>query len=218
MVQPGRISLFWLNGRQSLVTHAYYILLLKGCHLFFCLFSLGIAREPSDLQVATSSSYPSLERFGTCVKEVAASISEPWLALRVGNPPQKSKHQDGLFWKYLEKDNVWPLPSMPSPLCTVCNDPGTINWTLRFKDKDGILLLGNLVTPINLCLTNPLKIWCSTLQLRAASKDSSRCCNPNTFINYLFSDVYQGALGQQEWRAAPWVRTLQLLSLSHFTL
>lgn len=136
----------------------------------------------------------------------AASISEPRLALRVGNPPRKSKHHDGLFCKYLEKDNVWALSSVPFPLCTVCNDPGTINWTPRFKDKDGILLLGNLVTPINLCLTNPLKIGCSTLQLRAASKDGNRCYNPNTFINYLSSDGYQGPLGQQEWWTAPSMR------------
>lgn len=33
------------------------------------------------------------------------------------------------------------------------------------KIRVGILLLGNLVTPINLCLTNPLKIWCSGPQL-----------------------------------------------------
>lgn len=52
-----------------------------------------------------------LPSFGCEIRQMdshigAASISEPRLALRVGNPPQKSKHHDGLFGKYLEKDNV----------------------------------------------------------------------------------------------------------------
>ena len=77
----------------------------------------------------------------------------------------ESKHHSGLFRKYLEKENVWSLLSwLYLRVLWVMIQRESIGHCI-LKIRTGILLLGNLVTPINLCLTNPLKIWCCSLQL-----------------------------------------------------
>ena len=103
---------------------------------------------------------------GRCVIDImlllpSLSLASP--SLQDSSP--ESKHHSGLFRKYLEKENVWPLLSwLYLHVLWVMIQRESIGHCI-LKIRIGILLLGNLVTPINLCLTNPLKIWCCSLQL-----------------------------------------------------
>ena len=103
---------------------------------------------------------------GRCVIDImlllpSLSLASP--SLQDSSP--ESKHHSGLFRKYLKKENVWPLLSwLYLHVLWVMIQRESIGHCI-LKIRIGILLLGNLVTPINLCLTNPLKIWCCSLQL-----------------------------------------------------
>ena len=103
---------------------------------------------------------------GRCVIDImlllpSLSLASP--SLQDSSP--ESKHHSGLFRKYLEKENVWPVLSwLYLHVLWVMIQRESIGHCI-LKIRIGILLLGNLVTPINLCLTNPLKIWCCSLQL-----------------------------------------------------
>lgn len=65
-----------------------------------------------------------------------------------------------LKWKMFDCSSPWRYLHV---LCVMIQRESIGHCILKIRI--GILLLGNLVTPINLCLTNPLKIWCSSLQL-----------------------------------------------------
>lgn len=140
-----------------------------------------------------------MQIFQMCLPNIAASASEPWLPLPSGGSSPKIKAPMMVYFGSILKrimfDRSPPCLSL-YVLCVMIQRQSIGHCILKIRMR--ILLLGNPVTPINLCLTNPLKIWCSAPQFRAASKDGNRCCYPNTFINYLSSDVYQGPLGQQE--------------------
>lgn len=99
---------------------------------------------------------------------ISVTLLSPSLSLTIPSLQDfspKSEHHPGFFWKHFEMENDWPLLSWLylHVLCVMIQRESIGHCILKIRI--GILLLGNLATPINLCLTNPLKMRCSGLQL-----------------------------------------------------
>lgn len=183
------------DGEPPLTPHADHIFILQASRLFFWLYRLLKTGGACDLQAAVFPCCFWMHRVGLCVLgSKAESTQGPqgsgspsnvqagrmFLNVMLMLPSLRWKRRLALCFRTLHQNQdtipvssksilKWKMFDCSSPwrylrvLCVMIQRESIGHCILKIRI--GILLLGNLVTPINLCLTNPLKIWCSSLQL-----------------------------------------------------